>query len=200
MKNINGILVVLIIITSCLLGYMLFLVEPIYEFTYEEYRISQEGIDPELEAALKIRIYPKDREIIEQKYNGNMDLNYMYEKLHQLVHQNLPILQQELENANANTLNVYLENNKQKLLAVAGITNIEALSKLVQNISGKSIDESEYVSSEILTNTYIENESYDTVDIKINYKNNSIYFKIYIANDILTSPMVIFDSINGGDV
>lgn len=200
MKSINGLLITLIIVTACLLGYMLFLVEPIYEFSYEEYRISQEGIDPELEAALKIRIYPKNKEFLDEKYNGNMDLNYMYEKLHQLVHKNLPLLQQDLKDVNATTLSDYFENNRHNLIAIAGITNVGGLSKLVQNIANKKIDESEYVDSQILSETYEEYENYDTVNITINYKNDSIYFKIYMANDILTSPVVIFDSIKGGDV
>lgn len=199
MKKINGLLVILIIVTACLLGYMIFGIEPIHEYTYEEYRISQEGENPELEAALKIRIYPENKEFLDKKYNGNMDLNYMYEKLHQLVHKNLPALQEELKNLNASSLNTYFENNKNKLIAIAGITNVEGVSKLSQNISNKSIEESEYVNSEILTDIYTENEIYDTVNIKINYKSNSLYFKIYIANDIITSPMIIFDSINGGN-
>ena len=199
MKNIKGLLIVLIIVTACLLGYMIFFVEPIHEYTYEEYRISQEGENPELEAALKIRIYPENKEFLDGKYDGNMDLNYMYEKLHQLVHKNLPLLQEDLQGVNVSGLNTYFETNRNNLIAIAGITSVDALSRLSKNIANKSIDDSEYVDSEILTDTYVEYENYDTVDIKINYQNNSLYFKIYIANDILTSPMVIFDSINGGD-
>lgn len=200
MKSFNGILVILIILTSCLLAYMVFGIEPIHQYTYEEYRISQEGVDPELEAALKIRIYPKNKEFLDDKYDGNVDLNYMYEKLHQLVHKNLPVLQQDLQGLNAQGLNTYFEANKSNLLAIAGITNVNELSNLAQNISDKSIAESEYVDSEILTDTYIENEKYDVVNIKLNYQKNSMYFKIYIANEILTSPMIIFDSINGGGI
>lgn len=198
MKNIKGILILLIAITSALLVYMVFFVEPIHEYTYEEYRISQEGENPELEAELKVRIYPVNKKILEEKYNGNLDLNYMYEKLHQLVHKNLPILQEELQDVNASGLNTYFETNRSNLLAVAGITNVEGLSKLVQNIVNKEIAETEYIDSEILTDTYVEDERYDMVNIKLNYKNSSLYFKIYIANDMLTSPMIIFDSINGG--
>lgn len=198
MKNIKGILILLIAITSALLVYMVFFVEPIHEYTYEEYRISQEGENPELEAELKVRIYPVNKKILEEKYNGNLDLNYMYEKLHQLVHKNLPILQEELQDVNASGLNTYFETNRNNLLAVAGITSVEGLSKLVQNVVNKEIAETEYIDSEILTDTYVEDERYDMVNIKLNYKNSSLYFKIYIANDMLTSPMIIFDSINGG--
>ena len=130
MKGIKGILIILIIISICLLTYMIFFVDPIHEFTYEEYKIMQEGENPELEAALKIRIFPENREYLEEKYNGNLDLNYVYEKLYDLVHKNLSTLQSDLSSLNSSELNTYLENNKADLIAFAGITTIQELSML----------------------------------------------------------------------
>ena len=49
MKGIKPILVFLIIISLCLLVYLVFFVSPIKQFTYEEYKIMQEGENPELE-------------------------------------------------------------------------------------------------------------------------------------------------------
>lgn len=197
MKGIKGILIILIIISICLLTYMIFFVDPIHEYTYEEYKIMQEGENPELEAALKIRIFPENREVLEEKYNGNLDLNYVYEKLYELVHQNISILQSDLENLNSTQLNTYLENNKTNLIASTGITTIQELSKLSLNIQGKSINDTDYINSEIDTSSYVEDEKYDSVNIIINYKNCKLYFKLYIANDMLTSPMVIFESMSG---
>lgn len=197
MKGIKGILIILIIISICLLTYMIFFVDPIHEYTYEEYKIMQEGENPELEAALKIRIFPENREVLEEKYNGNIDLNYVYEKLYELVHQNISILQSDLENLNSTQLNTYLENNKTNLIASTGITTIQELSKLSLNIQGKSINDTDYINSEIDTSSYVEDEKYDSVNIIINYKNCKLYFKLYIANDMLTSPMVIFESMSG---
>lgn len=196
MRNINGILTLLIIISIAVLGFMVFFVDPIHEYTYEEYKISQEGENPELEAALKIRIYPKNKEFLDEKYNGNLDENYLYEKLHQLVHKYLPELQVSLSNLNG--ISTYFESNKNNLIAIAGITSADELSKLALNLQNKNIAETEYVDAEILTNTYLEDEKYDMVDVKLNYKTTALYFKIYIANDMLTSPMVILESINGG--
>ena len=176
---------------------MIFFVDPIHEYTYEEYKIMQEGENPELEAALKIRIFPENREVLEEKYNGNLDLNYVYEKLYELVHQNISILQSDLENLNSTQLNTYLENNKTNLIASTGITTIQELSKLSLNIQGKSINDTDYINSEIDTSSYVEDEKYDSVNIIINYKNCKLYFKLYIANDMLTSPMVIFESMSG---
>lgn len=197
MKGIKGILIILIIISICLLTYMIFFVDPIHEYTYEEYKIMQEGENPELEAALKIRIFPENREVLEEKYNGNLDLNYVYEKLYELVHQNISILQSDLVNLNSTQLNTYLENNKTNLIASTGITTIQELSKLSLNIQGKSINDTDYINSEIDTSSYVEDEKYDSVNIIINYKNCKLYFKLYIANDMLTSPMVIFESMSG---
>ena len=197
MKGIKGILIILIIISICLLTYMIFFVDPIHEYTYEEYKIMQEGENPELEAALKIRIFPENREFLEEKYNGNLDLNYLYEKIHELVHQNITTLQNDLEGLNATELNTYFENNKANLISSAGITTIQELSMLSVNIQGKSINDTEYIDSVIDTSSYIEDEKYDSVNIAINYKTCKLYFKIYIANDMLTSPMIIFESANG---
>ena len=197
MKGIKGILIILIIISICLLTYMIFFVDPIHEYTYEEYKIMQEGENPELEAALKIRIFPENREFLEEKYNGNLDLNYLYEKIHELVHQNITTLQNDLEGLNATELNTYFENNKANLISSAGITTIQELSMLSVNIQGKSINDTEYIDSVIDTSSYIEDEKYDSVNITINYKTCKLYFKIYIANDMLTSPMIIFESVSG---
>lgn len=197
MKGIKGILIILIIISICLLTYMIFFVDPIHEYTYEEYKIMQEGENPELEAALKIRIFPENREFLEEKYNGNLDLNYLYEKIHELVHQNINTLQNDLEGLNATELNTYFENNKANLISSAGITTIQELSMLSVNIQGKSINDTEYIDSVIDTSSYIEDEKYDSVNIAINYKTCKLYFKIYIANDMLTSPMIIFESVSG---
>lgn len=197
MKGIKGILIILIIISICLLTYMIFFVDPIHEYTYEEYKIMQEGENTELEAALKIRIFPENREVLEEKYNGNLDLNYVYEKLYELVHQNIFSLQSDLENLNSTQLNTYLENNKTNLIASTGITTIQELSKLSLNIQGKSINDTDYINSELDTSSYVEDEKYDSVNIIINYKNCKLYFKLYIANDMLTSPMVIFESMSG---
>ena len=197
MKGIKGILIILIIISICLLTYMIFFVDPIHEYTYEEYKIMQEGENPELEAALKIRIFPENREFLEEKYNGNLDLNYLYEKIHELVHQNITTLQNDLEGLNATELNTYFENNKANLISSAGITTIQELSMLSVNIQGKSINDTEYIDSVIDTSSYIEDEKYDSVNIAINYRTCKLYFKIYIANDMLTSPMIIFESVNG---
>ena len=197
MKGIKGILIILIIISICLLTYMIFFVDPIHEYTYEEYKIMQEGENPELEAALKIRIFPENREFLEEKYNGNLDLNYLYEKIHELVHQNITTLQNDLEGLNATELNTYFENNKANLISSAGITTIQELSMLSVNIQGKSINDTEYIDSVIDTSSYIEDEKYDSVNITINYKTCKLYFKIYIANDMLTSPMIILESVSG---
>lgn len=197
MKGIKGILIILIIISICLLTYMIFFVDPIHEYTYEEYKIMQEGENPELEAALKIRIFPENREFLEEKYNGNLDLNYLYEKIYELVHQNITTLQNDLEGLNAAELNTYFENNKANLISSAGITTIQELSMLSVNIQGKSINETEYIDSVIDTSSYIEDEKYDSVNIAINYRTCKLYFKIYIANDMLTSPMIIFESVSG---
>ena len=197
MKGIKGILIILIIISICLLTYMIFFVDPIHEYTYEEYKIMQEGENPELEAALKIRIFPENREFLEEKYNGNLDLNYLYEKIHELVHQNITTLQKDLEGLNATELNTYFENNKANLISSAGITTIQELSMLSVNIQGKSINDTEYIDSVIDTSSYIEDEKYDSVNIAINYRTCKLYFKIYIANDMLTSPMIIFESVSG---
>lgn len=197
MKGIKGILIILIIISLCLLTYMIFFVDPIHEYTYEEYKIMQEGENPELEAALKIRIFPKNREFLEEKYNGNLDLNYLYEKIFELVHQNIATLQNDLEGLNATELNTYFENNKANLISSAGITTIQELTMLSVNIQEKSINDTEYIDSEIDTSSYVEDEKYDSVNITINYQTCKLYFKIYIANDMLTSPMIIFESVSG---
>lgn len=199
MRKIKGILVLLIIINIALLIYIVFGVEPIHEFTYEEYRISQEGVNPKLEAELRIRIYPENKEFLDKKYVGNLDLNYVYEKLHDLVHKNMEVLQKDLKGLNATALNIYFENNRANLKAIAGITNVQELSNLKQSIDGKDLKDTNYINSEILQETYEESEKYDTVNLKLNYKNDIIlYFKLYIANDMLTSPIVIFEAINGG--
>ena len=148
---------------------------------------------------LKIRIFPEDRELIEEKYNGNIDLNYFYEKLFDLVHTNLPILQGEIKDLNVNSLNEYLQNHKSDLLAHMGITNIEQLTKLANNIKGYNIEEAEYVNSNIVENSYSESDIYDSFDISINYKTCKLIFRIYIANDMLSSPMVMFEILNGGE-
>ena len=108
----KGILVIVIIVNIFLISFMTFFVDPIQKYTYEEYRISVEGENPELEAELKIRIYPENRAAIQAEYNGNVDLNYMYEKLYDLVHTNLPTIQSEIQNLSINNLNQYLQNKK----------------------------------------------------------------------------------------
>lgn len=194
----KGILVVVITINIVLITFMTFFVDPIHEYTYEEYKISMEGENPELEAALKIRIYPENRDSIEEKYNGNVDFNYMYEKLYDLVHTNLPIVQSEIQDLGVTMLKQYLENNQNKMLVYLGITNIEQLSKLATNIKDCNIEESEYINSNFVENTYEETDEYDSFEICINYQTCKLYFRIYVSNSILTSPMVIFDSVTGG--
>lgn len=197
MKGLKGILILLIIISISAIIYITFFVEPIHEYTYEEYRIMMEGENPELEAALKIRIFPENKEYLEENYNGNIDLNYLYEKIYNLVHKNIEPLQKELKGLNINGLKEYLTNNQNDLISTVGITNIEQINNLSNNISEKSIKEEEYINSEIIQDTYVEGEEYDTVNLKINYENDSIFFKIKIANDMLTSPMIILESIGG---
>ena len=196
----KGILVIVIIVNIFLISFMTFFVDPIQKYTYEEYRISVEGENPELEAELKIRIYPENRAAIQAEYNGNVDLNYMYEKLYDLVHTNLPTIQSEIQNLSINNLNQYLQNNVNKLQINLGITNVEQLSRLATNIKGLNIVESEYVNSNYIENTYQAAESYDSFEISVNYKTCKLQFRVYVSNSILTSPMVIFDLVSGGAI
>lgn len=196
----KGILVIVIIVNIFLISFMTFFIDPIKKYTYEEYRISVEGENPELEAELKIRIYPENRASIQAVYNGNVDLNYMYEKLYDLVHTNLPIIQTEIQNLSVNNLNQYLQNNANKLQINFGITNVEQLSRLATNINGLNIAESEYINSKYVENTYQEAENYDSFEIAVNYKTCKLQFRVYVSNSILTSPMVIFDLVAGGAV
>lgn len=196
----KGILVVIIVINIILITYMTFLVPSVHKYTYEEYRISMEGENPELEAALKIRILPENREKIEQKYKGTLNFNYMYEKLYDLVHTNLPIIQGEIQNLGVNELNQYLQNNQNKMLVQLGITNIEQFSKLANNIENHNIAEIEYIDASFIEESYQQTELYDSFEIVLNYKTCKLYFRIYMANNMLTSPMVIFESTNGGAV
>ena len=198
MKGIKPILVFLIIISLCLLVYLVFFVSTIKQFTYEEYKIMQEGENPELAAALKIRIFPENKEYLEEKYAGRLDLNYVYEKLFDLVHTNLESMQNDFSKLTANEYNNYLAQNQAKLVSTIGITSTNQLATLAQNILNKDISDTEYVKTVIFQDTYVESEKYDTVNISINYNNATLYFKLYIANDMITSPMVIFEAINGG--
>ena len=194
----KGILVVIIVINIILITFMTFFVPSIHKYTYEEYRISIEGENPELEAALKIRILPENRSIIEEKYKGTLNFNYMYEKLYDLVHTNLPIIQNEIKNLGITELNQYLKNNQNKMLVQLGITNIEQLSKSANNILNCNIQENEYINASFNEASYQQNELYDSFEIVLNYKSCKLYFRIYMANNMLTSPMVIFESTNGG--
>ena len=202
MKGLKVILVLVIVTNVILISYMTIFVKPIQKYTYEEYRISVEGENPELEAALKIRIFPEGKEELEEKYDGNIDLNYFYEKIFDLVHTNLPKLKEEFGslNQNTNVLNEYLENNKNSLLVYMGITNIEQLSKLATNLIKYNINDSEYVNCSIVSNSYIESEQYDGFELVINYKTCKLVFGAYIANDMLSSPMVILELLSGGEI
>ena len=195
----KGILVIVIIINIVLITFMTFFVDPIKKYTYEEYRISVEGENPELEAELKIRIYPENKQLIEESYDGSIDLNYMYEKLYDLVHTYLPILQKDTHGLSINGLNQYLQNNQHKLLVYLGITNIEQLSKLANNINGCNIEESEYIDSNFVVNTYQESDIYDSFEVSVNYKTCKLHFRVYVSNNVATSPMVVFDSMAGGE-
>lgn len=199
MKKIRALLVLLIIISLGLLIYLIFFVKPVKEFTYEEYKISQEGENPELEAALKIRIFPENKDYLEENYKGNMALNYLYEKIYNLVHKNLESLQSDFKKLKIDGYNEYLNENEKNLVSMLGITNINELTTLAQNILGKNINDEEYVNSEFIKDTYKSGNNYDTINLVINYKSEKLYFKVYIVNDIITSPMIIFESINGGN-
>lgn len=199
MKKIRALLVLLIIISLGLLIYLIFFVKPVKEFTYEEYKISQEGENPELEAALKIRIFPENKDYLEENYKGNMSLNYLYEKIYNLVHKNLESLQSDFKKLKIDGYNEYLNENEKNLVSMIGITNINELTTLAQNILGKNINDEEYVNSEFVKDSYKSGNNYDTINLVINYKNEKLYFKVYIVNDIITSPMIIFESINGGN-
>lgn len=199
MKKIRTMLILLIIISLGLLVYLIFFVKPVKEFTYEEYKISQEGENPELEAALKIRIFPENKDYLEENYKGNMSLNYLYEKIYNLVHKNLESLQSDFKKLKIDGYNEYLNENEKNLVSMLGITNINELTTLAQNILGKNINDEEYVNSEFIKDTYKSGNNYDTINLVINYKNEKLYFKVYIVNDIITSPMIIFESINGGN-
>lgn len=199
MKKIRALLVLLIIISLVLLIYLIFFVKPVKEFTYEEYKISQEGENPELEAALKIRIFPENKDYLEENYKGNMSLNYLYEKIYNLVHKNLESMQSDFKKLKIDGYNEYLNENEKNLVSMIGITNINELTTLAQNILGKNINDEEYVNSEFVKDSYKSGNNYDTINLVINYKNEKLYFKVYIVNDIITSPMIIFESINGGN-
>lgn len=199
MKKIRTMLILLIIISLGLLVYLIFFVKPVKEFTYEEYKISQEGENPELEAALKIRIFPGNKDYLEENYKGNMALNYLYEKIYNLVHKNLESLQSDFKKLKIDGYNEYLNENEKNLVSMLGITNINELTTLAQNILGKNISDEEYVNSEFIKDTYKSGNNYDTINLVINYKSEKLYFKVYIVNDIITSPMIIFESINGGN-
>lgn len=199
MKKIRALLVLLIIISLGLLIYLIFFVKPVKEFTYEEYKISQEGENPELEAALKIRIFPENKDYLEENYKGNMSLNYLYEKIYNLVHKNLESMQSDFKKLKIDGYNEYLNENEKNLVSMIGITNINELTTLAQNILGKNINDEEYVNSEFVKDSYKSGNNYDTINLVINYKNEKLYFKVYIVNDIITSPMIIFESINGGN-
>lgn len=199
MKKIRALLVLLIIISLGLLIYLIFFVKPVKEFTYEEYKISQEGENPELEAALKIRIFPENKDYLEENYKGNMSLNYLYEKIYNLVHKNLESLQSDFKKLKIDGYNEYLNENEKNLVSMLGITNINELTTLAQNILGKNINDEEYVNSEFVKDSYKSGNNYDTINLVINYKNEKLYFKVYIVNDVITSPMIIFESINGGN-
>lgn len=199
MKKIRTMLILLIIISLGLLVYLIFFVKPVKEFTYEEYKISQEGENPELEAALKIRIFPENKDYLEENYKGNMSLNYLYEKIYNLVHKNLESLQSDFKKLKIDGYNEYLNENEKNLVSMLGITNINELTTLAQNILSKNINDEEYVNSEFVKDSYKSGNNYDTINLVINYKNEKLYFKVYIVNDIITSPMIIFESINGGN-
>ena len=94
----------------------------------------------------------------------------------------------------------YLANNEANLIAMMGITEIEQLIELQKNIFGKNIDDSEYLSTELITDTFFANDDYDKMTFKIKYKNAELYFKTRIAKEVATSPMIIIESIENVEV
>ncbi|MBQ9297509.1 MAG: hypothetical protein IJ223_00485 [Clostridia bacterium] len=200
MTKLKIILVLLIIFVAGLLGYMLLFIPSTPTYTYDEYKKMQEENAPEFEKTSQIRIFPENREFFEYRYEGELDINYLYEKLYDLVHKNLPLLQKDITGLSSVELYNYLANNEANLIAMMGITEIEQLIELQKNIFGKNIDDSEYLSTELITDTFFANDDYDKMTFKIKYKNAELYFKTRIAKEVATSPMIIIESIENVEV
>ena len=196
MGKIKVVLVILIICVASLLAYMLFFVPYIPTYTYEEYKKMQEENAPEFEKNSQIRIFPDNREYFELRHEGEVDINYLYEKLYDLVHKNLPMIQKDIKDLSSVELYNYLVNNETNLIAMMGITEIEQLLALQKNIVGKNIDDSEYISTEFITDKYFRNDDYDKMVFKIKYNTVELYFKTKFANKVSLSPMIILESID----
>ena len=195
MGKIKVVLVILIICVASLLAYMLFFVPYTPTYTYEEYKKMQEENAPEFEKTSQIRIFPENREYFELRHEGEVDINYLYEKLYDLVHKNSPMIQKDIKDLSSVELYNYLVNNETNLIAMMGITEIEQLLALQKNITGKNIDDSEYISTEFITDKYFRNDDYDKMVFKIKYNTVELYFKTKFANKVSLSPMTIFESI-----
>lgn len=195
MTKIKVILVLLIICMASLLAYMLFFVPYTPTYTYDEYKKMQEENAPEFEKTSQIRIFPENREYFEYRHEGEVDINYFYEKLYDLVHKNLPLIQKDISNLSSIELYNYLVNNETSLISMMGITEIEQLIELQKNIANKNIDDGEYISTEFITDKYFRNDDYDKMVLKIKYNTVELYFKTKFANKVSLSPMIIFESI-----
>lgn len=173
-------IILLILLITCIIIYNV--LKGKNEPTYEENLEAQQEVDEEY---LKNQmIIPEEYNFLIRLYEGNLNENVFYSAIYKLVFEEIPEINTNLKNKNAEEIENYYQNNKDRIYSNLGIDNFEKYNKIVGEVL--KLKDITYKSSRFDTKSFEQNNEtgYSSLNLEINFETSSVNFKMFIINEI----------------
>lgn len=125
----------------------------------------------------------KNPEVLYRNYRGYIPKTEITEKIKIIVDQYFPILYKDVVESSVNT-EEYFNKYKASIKNRFGITDFETFSKLVGEVGKINCDISDYISYELIEDSFVTDGEYTKATLVYTYSNGqSINLDIYMLNE-----------------
>lgn len=194
MRKIRALLIILIIINICALAYLL-IMPKIDTYTYTMYAVEhgKEENPSTDESNTKEIISFENEYILLSNYIGEIPTGNVNLKFTDLLNTGFAKFYSDTKEMGKAELTNYLEANSSDIAMQTGITHIEDFEKFIQKIQIYQNEDIICQKSEIVQDSYVNGNDYDTFKVQLSYSNGqSIIFNVSLSNrDFIETPLII---------
>ncbi|MBR3132991.1 MAG: hypothetical protein IKG42_02790 [Clostridia bacterium] len=136
------------------------------------------------------KIVPEGFTFLVRFYEGNLDDDYVFEKIYSFIYEFIPTLQEKTKNLTNEEIIKYYNDNSKEIINITGIEDKNDFLELVKSLGDNNTIEN-YNKCVFDTESFDSDEYYSKCKLDIIYNDEVLHFLIYLANNKdITQPNI----------
>lgn len=176
------VIIVAVCIFICILFYAILVCVKISNDREESFNEEMNMIQEEMKEIFleEYKIVPQNGHFLSRVYDGQISTSNVCEKIYELVIKEVPKIY-NLKGKTDSELEQYYNENEKDIKNIFEVSNKDEYIRIVKKIW--ELENLNYVNSNYNFSEYMQGDTYDTVDLEIEFANSKLVFKLFLENE-----------------